>query len=75
MVARDEGSRHLCAIAIPAGNVEVCKVITYSMPFFRLHYLYNTLLMYRLLIALGLFLAGQVKFLVATYLADKRVLH
>ena len=28
MVASEQNSRHQCAIAIPAGNVEVCKVIT-----------------------------------------------
>ena len=63
MVARDEGSRHTRAIAIPAGNVEVCRVIMYTMLFCRLCYL----CMYRLLIvALDIFLACQVKILMAT---------
>ena len=63
MVARDEGSCQMCAIAIPAGNVEVCKVIMYTMLFCRLCYL----CMYRLLIvALDIFLTCQVKIPMAT---------
>ena len=71
MVAKDEGSCHMCAIAISAGNVEVCKVIRYKCCFV----IYTTCIiypscMYRLLIvALGVFLACQVVILMAICLA------
>ena len=41
MVASDEYSQHQCAIIIPAGNDEVCKVITCAYTICGLYYMYK----------------------------------